>query len=89
MSPPWNNFVRALLRFAMVRSGHGKRTRENHFQISLLHSSVAERRRRRKTPERRSSSIPPIEMLAVVRWVLVLRPFVKCLHMRSSILQNI
>ena len=61
---------------------------ENNFHISHPHSSVAERRRR-TTLERRSSSIAPIGMLAVVRWVFVFRPFTEYLPMRSSIPQSI
>jgi hypothetical protein len=38
---------------------------------------------------RRSSSIPPTGMLAIVRWAFVLRSFAECLPVRSSILQSI
>ena len=48
---PLNNFLKTFLYFIVVGSSHDKKTRENKFQISLSHSSVA---------ERRSFSTPPI-----------------------------
>jgi hypothetical protein len=78
MSSPWNNFFRSLLHFVVVKSSHGEDLGR------IIFRSVAERRKR-KTQERRSFSIPPAGMLAVVHWTSVLGPFAECLPVQSSI----
>jgi hypothetical protein len=36
MSPPWNNFLRSLLHFVVVRSGHDERPRRIIFRSVFL-----------------------------------------------------
>jgi hypothetical protein len=46
VSPPWNNFLRSLLRFIVVRSGHNKELGRINFRsvIPILRSQKEERR---------------------------------------------
>ena len=78
----WDNFLRSLLHFIMVRSDNNELLK----RISLPHSSLA---KRRKTPERWRFSTLPAWMLIIICWTSILRPFVERLPMWSSIRQSI
>jgi hypothetical protein len=68
MSAPWNNFLRTLFGFGVVRSSYDEEL--GRISFSSIHSSVEERRR--KIQEIRSFSTPPAGMLVVVCWAYIL-----------------
>jgi hypothetical protein len=83
MSPPWNNFLLSPLHFVVVRSGHDKGLGRISFRSVFPILQWLKEEGRHKKEE--SFSSPPVEMLAVVHWASILRPFAECLPVRSSI----
>jgi hypothetical protein len=82
VSPQWNNFFLSLLRFIVVRSGHD----EGLGRISFRFFSG----RKKKKDNRKNKFLNSACMIVGCRSLAsILKPFAKCLPMRSSILQSI
>jgi hypothetical protein len=58
MSPPWNNFLRFLLRFVVVRSGYNEELGRIIFR-SVFFTFRWQKEEEGRHQKRRSSSIPP------------------------------
>ena len=65
MSPPWINFLRSVLHFVVVRSGHDEGIGRISFRLVFLILLWQKEGRHKK-------------VLAIVRWTAVLRPYAEC-----------